>query len=43
MNYVDLIAILPYYVDLLYLLITGSDGGVDLAFLRYCFIVYNLL
>ena len=36
MNYVDLIAILPYYIDVIMLIITGDSGGADLSFLRYC-------
>jgi len=34
MNYVDLIAILPYYLDIAMLIATGESGALDISFLR---------
>jgi len=34
MNYVDLIAILPYYVDIMFLIFTGAQNDLDISFLR---------
>ena len=35
MNYVDLVAILPYYLDIVMLIATGESGALDISFLRW--------
>eukprot|EP00658_Telonema_sp_P-2_P047166 TRINITY_DN3571_c0_g7_i1.p1 TRINITY_DN3571_c0_g7~~TRINITY_DN3571_c0_g7_i1.p1 ORF type:complete len:534 (+),score=116.87 TRINITY_DN3571_c0_g7_i1:35-1636(+) len=34
MNYVDVIAITPYWIDIVLLIVTGDSNGVDISFLR---------
>lgn len=34
MNYIDLMAILPYYIDIVFFIVTGSESSLDISFLR---------